>query len=121
MFAEVYFAYREYSTSMDSLVFVTSWSRGGIPDAKLTMKWSGLQMEGATFDGSRLQHNAHDSTSISVAPLCVVAWVPKVIISFEYLLVYHSRHFIDEHRYKRNLNVSEFIDFYINIIYYIFS
>ncbi|XP_037796301.1 LOW QUALITY PROTEIN: cytoplasmic dynein 2 heavy chain 1-like [Penaeus monodon] len=68
---------REYSTSMDSLVFVTSWSRGGIPDAKLTMKWSGLQMEGATFDGSRLQHNAHDSTSISVAPLCVVAWVPK--------------------------------------------
>ncbi|XP_069998938.1 cytoplasmic dynein 2 heavy chain 1 isoform X2 [Penaeus vannamei] len=70
---------REYSTSMDSLVFVTSWSRGGIPDAKLTMKWSGLQMEGATFDGSRLQHNAHDSTSISVAPLCAVAWVPKEV------------------------------------------
>lgn len=72
---------------MDSLVFVTSWSRGGIPDAKLTMKWSGLQMEGATFDGSRLQHNAHDSTSIFVAPLCTVAWVPKVNMS----LIFHLK------------------------------
>ncbi|XP_069942834.1 cytoplasmic dynein 2 heavy chain 1 isoform X1 [Cherax quadricarinatus] len=68
---------REYGTSMDNLEFVTSWSRGGIPDAKVAMKWCGLQMEGATFDGSRLMHNSHDSPSITVAPLCTVAWMPK--------------------------------------------
>ncbi|XP_071551731.1 cytoplasmic dynein 2 heavy chain 1-like [Panulirus ornatus] len=68
---------REYGTSMDNLVFVTSWSRGGIPDAKVSMKWSGLQLEGATFDGSRLMHNSHDSPSITVAPMCTVAWMPK--------------------------------------------
>lgn len=68
---------REYGTSMDNLEFVTSWSRGGIPDAKVGMKWCGLQMEGATFDGSRLMHNTHDSPSIAVAPLCTVAWMPK--------------------------------------------
>ncbi|XP_068211563.1 cytoplasmic dynein 2 heavy chain 1 [Palaemon carinicauda] len=68
---------REYGTSMDNLEFITSWSRGGIPNAKLAMKWSGLQMEGASFDGSRLLHNSHDSPSIAVAPLCMVAWMPK--------------------------------------------
>lgn len=74
---------------MDNLVFVTSWARGGIPDAKVSMKWSGLQMEGATFDGSRLMHNSHDSPSITVAPMCTVAWMPKVgRSSFVHLLNY---------------------------------
>ncbi|CAL4059761.1 unnamed protein product, partial [Meganyctiphanes norvegica] len=68
---------REYGTSIDSLVFITSWSRSGIPDAKVMIKWSGLQLEGASFDGSRLSHNSHDSPSISVAPLCIAAWMPK--------------------------------------------
>ncbi|MPC41533.1 Cytoplasmic dynein 2 heavy chain 1 [Portunus trituberculatus] len=62
---------------MDNLEFVTAWLRSGIPNARVAMKWSGLQMEGATFDGTRLLHNAHDSPSITVAPVCTVAWIPK--------------------------------------------
>lgn len=69
---------REYKTSMDNLEFVTVWLRSGIPNAQVAMKWSGLQMEGASFDGSRLLHNSHDSPSITVAPVCTVAWIPKV-------------------------------------------
>ncbi|XP_063840903.1 LOW QUALITY PROTEIN: cytoplasmic dynein 2 heavy chain 1-like [Scylla paramamosain] len=68
---------REYKTSMDNLEFVTAWLRSGIPNARVAMKWSGLQMEGASFDGTRLLHNAHDSPSITVAPVCTVAWIPK--------------------------------------------
>ena len=71
---------REYKTSMDNLEFVTAWLRSGIPNARVAMKWSGLQMEGASFDGSRLLHNSHDSPSITVAPVCTVAWIPKVSI-----------------------------------------
>lgn len=63
---------------MDNLEFVTAWLRSGIPNARVAMKWAGLQVEGATFDGSRLLHNSHDSPSITVAPVCTVAWVPKV-------------------------------------------
>ncbi|XP_042221258.1 cytoplasmic dynein 2 heavy chain 1-like isoform X2 [Homarus americanus] len=75
---------REYGTSMDNLEFITSWSRGGIPDAKVAIKWSALQLEGATFDGSRLMHNNHDSPSITVAPMCTVAWMPKDLQSRVY-------------------------------------
>ena len=70
--------FREYKTSMDNLEFVTAWLRSGIPNARVAMKWSGLQIEGASFDGTRLLHNAHDSPSITVAPICTVAWIPKV-------------------------------------------
>ncbi|KAA0202320.1 hypothetical protein HAZT_HAZT003025 [Hyalella azteca] len=68
---------REYSVAMDELVLVSSWSRGGVPDARVLLKWVGLQLEGATFDGSRLMQNTHDSASITAAPSCTVAWVPK--------------------------------------------
>ena len=63
---------------MDEFVLVSSWTRGGVPDAKVSFKWGGLQMEGASFDGSRLVPNTPESPSIAPAPLCTVAWVPQV-------------------------------------------
>ena len=63
---------------MDTLDFVTVWNRNGLSDAKVTMKWTGLQIEGATFDGSRLLKNNSNSPSIGAAPLCTVAWMPQV-------------------------------------------
>ncbi|KAF2362508.1 ATPase dynein-related AAA domain [Trinorchestia longiramus] len=68
---------REYEVAMDELTLVSSWSRGGIPDARLPLRWAGLQLEGASFDGSRLMTNTHDSPSITTVPPCVVAWLPK--------------------------------------------
>ena len=64
---------------MDELVLVSSWNRSGVPDAKVILKWMGLQLEGASFDGSRLSQNTHESPSIAPAPLCTVAWLPQVI------------------------------------------
>ena len=37
----------------------------------------GLQLEGCSFDGSRLTENAHDSPSVVAMPPCTVAWVTK--------------------------------------------
>ncbi|XP_076054654.1 dynein cytoplasmic heavy chain beethoven [Oratosquilla oratoria] len=70
---------REYGVSMDSLDLVTSWLRGGIPEAKVAIKWSGLQMEGASFDGSRITHNKHESPSITALPVASIAWGPKEV------------------------------------------
>lgn len=37
----------------------------------------GLQLEGCTFDGSRLLENKRDSPSVTTMPACSVAWVTK--------------------------------------------
>ncbi|XP_057206860.1 cytoplasmic dynein 2 heavy chain 1 isoform X3 [Triplophysa rosa] len=62
--------------SMDSLKFVTSW-RGQITEAKLQVKVGGLQLEGCSFDGSRLAESHHDSPSVSAVPACYMAWIPQ--------------------------------------------
>ena len=67
---------REHGVSMSSLHLASSWSRSGVPGAKISIKVSGLQIEGATFDGSRLTENSHDSPSFQAAPVCTLAWVP---------------------------------------------
>ncbi|KAK7096855.1 hypothetical protein V1264_003902 [Littorina saxatilis] len=67
---------RELGCSMDSLKFVSSW-RGGIQGAKLPIKLGGIQLEGCSFDGTRLSENQHDSPSVSAIPPCAVAWVAK--------------------------------------------
>jgi dynein heavy chain 2 len=69
--------FRELGIAMDSLKMVSSW-RGGITGAKQPIKLGGIQLEGCTFDGTRLSENHHDSPSVSTIPPCVVAWVPKV-------------------------------------------
>ncbi|KAK3100036.1 hypothetical protein FSP39_013759 [Pinctada imbricata] len=67
---------REIGCSMDSLKFACSW-RGNIQGAKSMVKIGGLQLEGCSFDGSRLSENQRDSPSVSAIPPCVVAWIPK--------------------------------------------
>ncbi|KAA0702385.1 Cytoplasmic dynein 2 heavy chain 1 [Triplophysa tibetana] len=62
--------------SMDSLKFVTSW-RGQITEAKLQVKVGGLQLEGCSFDGSRLAESHHDSPIVSAVPACYMAWIPQ--------------------------------------------
>ncbi|CAH1776602.1 unnamed protein product [Owenia fusiformis] len=67
---------REMQVSMDSLKFTVSW-KGSISNAKIMVKLGGLQLEGCTFDGTRLSENQRDSPSVSAVPDCVVAWIPK--------------------------------------------
>lgn len=67
---------RELGCSMDSLKMVSSW-RGGIQGAKIPVRLGGTQLEGCSFDGTRLSENLHDSPSVSAIPPCVVAWVTK--------------------------------------------
>ena len=79
---------------MGNLKFVCSWKQTGIPATKLPIKVSptifktyfnilsinqigGLQLEGCSFDGSRLTENTHDSPSVVAMPPCTVAWVTK--------------------------------------------
>ncbi|XP_033632471.1 cytoplasmic dynein 2 heavy chain 1-like isoform X2 [Asterias rubens] len=67
---------RDIKTSMDSLKFVCTWG-GSISGAKHQVKIGGLQLEGCTFDGSRLSENQRDSPSVCTIPTCTVAWVLK--------------------------------------------
>ncbi|KAM9321467.1 cytoplasmic dynein 2 heavy chain 1 [Gastrophryne carolinensis] len=67
---------RTMNCSMDNLRFVASW-KGRIHDAKLQVKVSGLQLEGCSFDGSRLLENQHDSPSVSTVPPCYMAWITQ--------------------------------------------
>lgn len=65
---------RELGCSMDNLKFACSW-KGSLQGAKLMVKIGGLQIEGCSFDGSRLSENQRDSPSISAIPPCSVAWI----------------------------------------------
>ncbi|XP_041357041.1 cytoplasmic dynein 2 heavy chain 1-like isoform X2 [Gigantopelta aegis] len=67
---------REIQCSMDSLKFACTW-QGSIQGARTTIRIGGLQLEGCSFDGSRLSENQRDSPSISAIPPCSVAWIPK--------------------------------------------
>ncbi|KAM7314227.1 putative cytoplasmic dynein heavy chain, partial [Ixodes scapularis] len=67
---------REAHVPVDGLHFVTSW-KGGIAGATLTVTLSGLQLEGCSFDGSRLAQCRHNSPSVSSVPACLAAWLPK--------------------------------------------
>jgi len=44
----------------------------------MSIKIGGLQLEGCTFDGTRLAENQRDSATVSSVPNCVVAWISKV-------------------------------------------
>lgn len=69
-------AARELKTSMDELKFYCTW-RGGIPTAKTIVKICGLQLEGCSFDGSRLSENQRDSPTVCSIPPCQAAWIQK--------------------------------------------
>jgi hypothetical protein len=69
---------RGYGIALDELQLACSWSKSGLPGARLPVTLIALQLEGATFDGLRLLQNGIDSPSITLAPPCTVAWMPKV-------------------------------------------
>jgi dynein heavy chain 2 len=73
---------RETKQPMDTLVLNTSWS-GEVKHGKnVSIKISGLQLEGCSFDGGRLGESAPDSPSITAFPPCSIAWIPRVRMKF---------------------------------------
>ena len=63
---------------MDTLVLNTSWS-GEVKHGKnVSIKISGLQLEGCSFEGGRLTESAPDSPSVTAFPSCYIAWIPQV-------------------------------------------
>jgi dynein heavy chain 2 len=63
---------------MDTLVLNTSWS-GEVKHGKnISIKITGLQLEGCSFDGGRLNESATDSPSVTAFPSCSIAWIPQV-------------------------------------------
>lgn len=62
---------------IDSLKFACVWKGGSVPGAKLSATIAGLQLEGCTFDGTRLNEMMQDSPSCVEVPPCTVAWVDK--------------------------------------------
>ncbi|CAF4415162.1 unnamed protein product, partial [Rotaria sp. Silwood2] len=62
---------------MDTLVLNTSWS-GELKHGKnISIKITGLQLEGCLFDGGRLSESAPDSPSVNAFPACYIAWIPR--------------------------------------------
>jgi dynein heavy chain 2 len=63
---------------MDTLVLNTSWS-GEVKHGKnISIKITGLQLEGCSFDSGRLSESAPDSPSVTSFPSCYIAWIPRV-------------------------------------------
>ena len=67
---------------MDNLKFACSW-KGSLQGARLNVKIGGLQIEGCSFDGSRLSENQRDSPSISGIPPCSVAWIKVIFLALK--------------------------------------
>jgi len=67
---------RAYGVSMDTLELVNSWDRSGVSGAKLSIRSSGIMLEGAMFDGQRLIASKHDAPTHATLPTCSLAWVP---------------------------------------------
>jgi hypothetical protein len=71
---------------MDNLKFCCSW-KGSLQGAKFNVKIGGLQLEGCSFDGSRLSENQRDSPSISGIPPCMVAWIKVRFLYFSLVML----------------------------------
>lgn len=63
---------------MDQLVLNSSWS-GDVKHGKnISVKITGLQLEGCSFEGGRLIESAPDSPSVTSFPSCSIAWISQV-------------------------------------------
>ncbi len=63
---------------MDELKFVISWQGGSSLGADTVVKVTGIQLEGATFDGQSLRDCVHSSPTISAVPAADIAWILQV-------------------------------------------
>jgi len=68
---------RSAKIPMDKLKLSCTWKEDKVTGAKHKVKIEGLQLEGCTFDGTKLHENLRDSPSISSVPVCTLAWLPK--------------------------------------------
>ena len=50
---------KQNSISMSEMTLRTTWSKSGVPGSSLAVRVTGLQLEGASFDGVRLNDNNH--------------------------------------------------------------
>ncbi|CAF3644553.1 unnamed protein product [Adineta steineri] len=74
---------RETKQPMDTLVLNTSWS-GEVKHGKnVSVKISGLQLEGCSFDSGRLSESAPDSPSVTSFPSCYIAWISRDVAQQE--------------------------------------
>eukprot|EP00088_Acartia_fossae_P060344 TRINITY_DN72249_c0_g1_i1.p1 TRINITY_DN72249_c0_g1~~TRINITY_DN72249_c0_g1_i1.p1 ORF type:complete len:474 (-),score=40.40 TRINITY_DN72249_c0_g1_i1:72-1442(-) len=67
---------RQHSMSMSDMVLKTSWTKMGSSNSSTSISISGLLLEGASFDGVRLNDNHHKSPSVQIAPVVHLAFVP---------------------------------------------
>jgi len=65
---------RSLGVSMDSLKLVTSWDQGALKDGVAV---TGLQLQGAIFDGRRLSEVPADGQTALALPPAKFAWIPK--------------------------------------------
>lgn len=73
---------RETKHPMDALLLNASWS-GDIKNGKnVSIKISGLQLEGCSFENGKLTESPLNATSVNAFPSCLIAWIPKVRFQF---------------------------------------
>lgn len=63
---------------MDELKFVIGWQGGAALGAETAVKVTGIQLEGATFDGQSLRDCVHSSPTICAVPAADIAWILQV-------------------------------------------
>ncbi|XP_071452948.1 cytoplasmic dynein 2 heavy chain 1 [Hetaerina americana] len=76
---------REYGTTVDTLKLASTWGEnvaGLTGSAKLPVKVTGIQIEGAVLNDQGLVPCGEDSPSVSVAPDCFIAWIPENLRSY---------------------------------------
>ncbi|GAB1603232.1 cytoplasmic dynein 2 heavy chain 1-like isoform X1, partial [Argonauta hians] len=67
---------RVVKCSMDTLRFACNWQHPA-SGAYLTLRISGLLLEGCMFDGKNLSDNAPESPTVCPLPTCYISWIPK--------------------------------------------
>ncbi len=70
---------RQLGVSMDQLKLVTAWDARRLASSSpaVHMQVSGLLIQGAAFDGTRLAPVAADAATSAAVPVMHVAWVPQ--------------------------------------------
>jgi len=66
---------RSLNVAVDQLKLVTRWQLSSTSSFHVAIK--SLQLEGASFDGSRLHDNKSDSPLLSPSPICYLSWLPQ--------------------------------------------
>ena len=74
------YAAREAKVSMDGLKLVCSFS-GPMRGVNLNVRITGLQIEGCSFEGSKLNECQENSPTVISLPACFIGWIPKVFFT----------------------------------------